>query len=74
MLKRLVINSSLSNWKEESSGALQRSILASMLFHIFIDYLEERLKSTNSNFADDRKLGGIADSFGEMGFVFKVEE
>lgn len=58
-LLRILINGSLSNWKEVSNGALKAAALDPKLFYIFINELNDKAESL-IKFADDIKLEGTA--------------
>ena len=53
--QRVVINSAKSNWSKVKSGVPQGSVLAPILFALYINDLPENLKSKAKIYADDTK-------------------
>ena len=54
--QRVVINGKCSVWSEVSSGVPQGSVLGSILFVIFINYIANGICGNILKFADDTKL------------------
>ena len=60
--QRVVVNGATSGWWMVTSGVPQDSILVLVLFNVYINDLEVGLEGVLSKFADDTRLGEIADS------------
>ena len=58
---RAVLNNSFFEWQTVYSGVPQYSVLGPLLFSIYIDNIDSEIKSRIYKFADDTKLGKIAD-------------
>jgi hypothetical protein len=54
--QRVVLNGSLSEWKEVTSGVPQGSVLGPVLFLLYINDLDDSITSKLLKFADDAKL------------------
>ncbi|CAM4576074.1 unnamed protein product [Caretta caretta] len=61
-LQRVTLKGELSGWKEVTSGVPQGSVLGPILFHLFIIDLGTKSWNVLIKFADDTKLGGIANT------------
>ncbi|CAM4599933.1 unnamed protein product [Lepidochelys kempii] len=60
-LQRVLLKGELSGWREVTSGVPQGSVLGPILFNLFITDLGTKSGSVQIKFADDTKLGGIAN-------------
>ncbi|CAM4650931.1 unnamed protein product [Lepidochelys kempii] len=60
-LQRVILKGELSDWREVTSGVPQGSVLVPILFNLFITDLSTKTGCVLIKFADDTKLGGIAN-------------
>ena len=71
--QRVVINGSNSNWLPIRAGIPQGSILGSLLFIIFINYIVNEINAEIKLFADDTSLYLIVDNPSDTAFLLNQD-
>uniref|UniRef100_A0A8C8RQ22 Reverse transcriptase domain-containing protein n=1 Tax=Pelusios castaneus TaxID=367368 RepID=A0A8C8RQ22_9SAUR len=61
-LQWVILKGELSSWREVTSGVPQESVLGPILFKLFVTNLGIKSGTVLIKFADDPKLGGIANT------------
>jgi len=60
--QRVVTSGAEAGWRPVASAVPQGSVLSPVLSNLLINDLDEELECALSKFADDTKLGGVADN------------
>ena len=60
--QKVLIRGETSKWSELTSGVPQGSVLGLLLFLIYINDLDSGIVSKVVKFADDTKIGGVANT------------
>ena len=60
--QKVLIRGETSKWSEVTSGVPQGSVLGPLLFLIYINDLDSGILSRLVKFADDTKIGGVANT------------